>query len=168
MCPLCGRIKSLGFDLLNTLNFQQYSHSVCPMVASTTVRISSRKSQLALVQTHWIQAELSKAHPDRQRVGFGMAIGVNPDDGLQQRSRQLKGQRNVADLAVRQVERGLQNGIDRGDQRLDQIVQEMRETECQQDGKQGRLLNLRRDGGCLFRRRLTEINSHRHSPIRSF
>lgn len=36
------------------------------MVASSTVRISSRKSQLALVQTHWIQAELSKAHPDRQ------------------------------------------------------------------------------------------------------
>jgi hydroxymethylbilane synthase len=36
------------------------------MVASTTVRISSRKSQLALVQTHWIQAELSKAHPNLQ------------------------------------------------------------------------------------------------------
>ena len=36
------------------------------MVASSTVRISSRKSQLALVQTHWVQAELSKAHPDRQ------------------------------------------------------------------------------------------------------
>ncbi len=36
------------------------------MVASSTVRISSRKSQLALVQTHWIQAELQKAHPDRQ------------------------------------------------------------------------------------------------------
>ncbi|MBD2188391.1 hydroxymethylbilane synthase [Pseudanabaena mucicola] len=36
------------------------------MVTSSTVRISSRKSQLALVQTHWVQAELSKAHPDRQ------------------------------------------------------------------------------------------------------
>ncbi|MFN5501996.1 MAG: hydroxymethylbilane synthase [Pseudanabaena sp.] len=36
------------------------------MVASSTVRISSRKSQLALVQTHWIQAELSKAHPNLQ------------------------------------------------------------------------------------------------------
>lgn len=36
------------------------------MVASSTVRISSRKSQLALVQTHWIQAELSKAHPSLQ------------------------------------------------------------------------------------------------------
>ncbi|MDX2254523.1 MAG: hydroxymethylbilane synthase [Pseudanabaenaceae cyanobacterium bins.39] len=36
------------------------------MVASSIVRISSRKSQLALVQTHWVQAELSKAHPEHQ------------------------------------------------------------------------------------------------------
>jgi len=37
------------------------------MVASLprTIRIGSRKSQLALVQTHWVQAELKKAFPDR-------------------------------------------------------------------------------------------------------
>ncbi len=33
-------------------------------VSSRTVRIGSRKSQLALVQTHWVQAELQKAFPD--------------------------------------------------------------------------------------------------------
>lgn len=33
-------------------------------VATRTVRIGSRKSQLALVQTHWVQAELSRAFPD--------------------------------------------------------------------------------------------------------
>ena len=33
-------------------------------VATRTVRIGSRKSQLALVQTHWVQAELAKAFPD--------------------------------------------------------------------------------------------------------
>ncbi|MEM6450761.1 MAG: hydroxymethylbilane synthase [Cyanobacteria bacterium P01_D01_bin.105] len=33
-------------------------------VATRTVRIGSRKSQLALVQTHWVQAELGKAFPD--------------------------------------------------------------------------------------------------------
>ncbi|MGB3668994.1 MAG: hydroxymethylbilane synthase [Phormidesmis sp.] len=33
-------------------------------VATQTIRIGSRKSQLALVQTHWVQAELSKAFPD--------------------------------------------------------------------------------------------------------
>ncbi|PSB15435.1 hydroxymethylbilane synthase [Phormidesmis priestleyi ULC007] len=33
-------------------------------VSSRTIRIGSRKSQLALVQTHWVQAELQKAFPD--------------------------------------------------------------------------------------------------------
>jgi hydroxymethylbilane synthase len=33
-------------------------------VSSRTVRIGSRQSQLALVQTHWVQAELQKAFPD--------------------------------------------------------------------------------------------------------
>lgn len=31
-----------------------------------SLRIGSRKSQLALVQTYWVQAELSKHHPNRQ------------------------------------------------------------------------------------------------------
>lgn len=37
------------------------------MIASPvrTIRIGSRTSQLALVQTHWVQAELQKAYPDR-------------------------------------------------------------------------------------------------------
>jgi hydroxymethylbilane synthase len=34
------------------------------MTSTRTVRIGSRKSQLALVQTHWVQAELQKAFPD--------------------------------------------------------------------------------------------------------
>ncbi len=33
--------------------------------SSQTIRIASRKSQLALVQTHWVQAELQKHFPDR-------------------------------------------------------------------------------------------------------
>ncbi|MGB3297508.1 MAG: hydroxymethylbilane synthase [Phormidesmis sp.] len=33
-------------------------------VATRTIRIGTRKSQLALVQTHWVQAELSKTFPD--------------------------------------------------------------------------------------------------------
>lgn len=37
------------------------------MIASPprTIRIGSRKSQLALVQTHWVQEQLQKAFPDR-------------------------------------------------------------------------------------------------------
>ncbi|ACB53726.1 porphobilinogen deaminase [Crocosphaera subtropica ATCC 51142] len=41
--------------------------SLPSMVVSTrTIRIGSRKSQLALVQTYWIQEELQKHYPDRQ------------------------------------------------------------------------------------------------------
>lgn len=35
-----------------------------PNVATRTVRIGSRKSQLALVQTHWVQGELQRRFPD--------------------------------------------------------------------------------------------------------
>jgi hydroxymethylbilane synthase len=38
--------------------------SITVAVSRRTVRIGSRKSQLALVQTHWVQAELQKAFPD--------------------------------------------------------------------------------------------------------
>jgi hydroxymethylbilane synthase len=34
-------------------------------VSSRTIRIGSRKSQLALVQTYWVQEQLQKAFPDR-------------------------------------------------------------------------------------------------------
>ena len=33
--------------------------------STRTIRIASRKSQLALVQTYWVQAELQKHFPDR-------------------------------------------------------------------------------------------------------
>ena len=36
------------------------------VVSSRAIRIGSRKSQLALVQTYWIQEELQKHYPDRQ------------------------------------------------------------------------------------------------------
>jgi hydroxymethylbilane synthase (EC 2.5.1.61) len=41
--------------------------SASPTVSSSkrTIRIGSRKSQLALIQTHWVQEHLQKAFPDR-------------------------------------------------------------------------------------------------------
>ena len=41
------------------------SSVVSPTATTTrTIRIGSRKSQLALVQTHWVQEQLQKAFPD--------------------------------------------------------------------------------------------------------
>jgi hydroxymethylbilane synthase len=36
-----------------------------PAVAARTIRLASRKSQLALVQTHWVQGEFQRLYPDR-------------------------------------------------------------------------------------------------------
>lgn len=43
------------------------SPTAAPTISNSTrtIRIGSRKSQLALVQTHWVQAQLQKAFPDR-------------------------------------------------------------------------------------------------------
>jgi Porphobilinogen deaminase, dipyromethane cofactor binding domain len=40
-----------------------YAHRI-NMSSTRTIRIASRKSQLALVQTHWVRDELQKAFPD--------------------------------------------------------------------------------------------------------
>ncbi|MEB3322290.1 MAG: hydroxymethylbilane synthase, partial [Synechococcaceae cyanobacterium] len=33
-------------------------------MTGSTLRIASRRSQLAMVQTHWVRDELLRAHPD--------------------------------------------------------------------------------------------------------
>lgn len=47
--------------------------------ATRTVRIASRKSQLALVQTHWIQGELSRLYPD---ITFEVATMSTQGDNI--------------------------------------------------------------------------------------
>ena len=39
----------------------------------THLRIASRRSQLAMVQTNWVKAELEQAHPDLTISGEAMA-----------------------------------------------------------------------------------------------
>jgi hypothetical protein len=40
-------------------------------MALTELRIASRRSQLAMVQTNWVKAELEKAHPGLTITGGG-------------------------------------------------------------------------------------------------
>ena len=56
---------------------------------------------------------------------MGLRSVVPPDKGLQDGSRHLKSQRQQADLAEVQVERGFQNGIDGRQHRLDGVVQQV-------------------------------------------
>ena len=55
-------------------------------MALTELRIASRRSQLAMVQTNWVKAELEKAHPGLTITVEAMACllytSPSPRDGL--------------------------------------------------------------------------------------
>jgi hydroxymethylbilane synthase len=75
-----------------------------------TVRIASRKSQLALVQTYWVQQQLQKHFPDREFAVETMstqgdkildvALSKIGDKGLFTKELELGMLNNTADLAV--------------------------------------------------------------------
>lgn len=77
---------------------------------STPIRIGSRKSQLALVQTEWVQAELQSRHSDRQFEVLTMttqgdnildvALAKIGDKGLFTKELELSMLRQDTDLAV--------------------------------------------------------------------
>ena len=53
------------------------------------------------------------AHAERQRIGLRVLVRIKTNERLQQRSRQLKGERDQADLTETQPEALLQDRIDR-------------------------------------------------------
>jgi hydroxymethylbilane synthase len=75
-----------------------------------TIRIASRKSQLALVQTYWVQAELQKHFPDRVFAVETMStqgdkildvpLAKIGDKGLFTKELEVKMLDNTADIAV--------------------------------------------------------------------
>jgi hydroxymethylbilane synthase len=75
-----------------------------------TVRIASRKSQLALVQTHWVQGELQKLYPEHQFEVLTMstqgdnildvALAKIGDKGLFTKELEVSMLRKDSDLAV--------------------------------------------------------------------
>jgi hydroxymethylbilane synthase len=75
-----------------------------------TIRIASRKSQLALVQTHWVQGELTASHPDfvfevetMSTQGdniLDVALAKIGDKGLFTKELELAMLRHTADFAV--------------------------------------------------------------------
>ena len=83
------------------------------------------------------QADQRRAHAGDQRVGLRPAVRVHADDGLQQRGGELKRQRDQADLAEVEAVGVLDDGIDRRQQRLHHVVQQMREAE-REDDREGR------------------------------
>ena len=74
-----------------------------------------------------------EAHSDRQRIRRWPGVGIEPDKRLQNRSRQLKSQGNQSHLAKGEFEAFLQQRVDRGDYRLNRIVEKVRKTDRQKN-----------------------------------
>src|SRR5260221_2518967 len=61
-----------------------------------------------------------------------MLVRINPNDRLENRSDRLKSQRDKSDLGETEFERFFEQRVERRDQRLDGVVQEMTETQGEQ------------------------------------
>ncbi len=75
------------------------------------------------------QPHQREAHAQRQGVGHGSAVGIEADQGLQQRGRELVGEGDETYLGERQIEPQLQEGIDGQQYRLHHVVQQVREAD---------------------------------------
>jgi hypothetical protein len=76
------------------------------------------------------QAEEGRSHADRKRERLRLLVGEMPDQRLQQRRGELERQRDHADLGeVERIAR-FQERIDRGNQRLHGVVEEVREADA--------------------------------------
>lgn len=74
-----------------------------------------------------------EAHSDRQRVGPGMPVGITADKGLEKRRRHLEHKRNHSDLGKGKSEFLLQQWIDRRNDRLHHIVEQMGGTDHEEN-----------------------------------
>ena len=88
-----------------------------------------------------------EAHAGRERIRHRTAIRVEADQRLQQGRGELIRQRDEPDLSEIQVERDLQQRIDRRHQRLHHVVQEV----AKADGRQNRECGLSRLDPSAFR-----------------
>src|SRR5262245_17097271 len=78
-------------------------------------------------------AEERKAHSERKRVRFRMAIRIETDDRLQQRSRELQHEGDEANLREIELKVLLQNRVNGRNQRLHHVVEQMAEAESRED-----------------------------------
>jgi hypothetical protein len=76
---------------------------------------------------HHQDAHQRADHSAGQQVRLGMAIGVITHPRLQQGRGELEREGDQADLGERQAVIGLEHRVDRGQYRLDQVIDQMRQ-----------------------------------------
>ena len=84
------------------------------------------------------KARQRNRHSDRQKIRRRRAVGVQADKWLKQRRGDLIDKCNQPDLTKAEMERPLQNRVDRGQQRLHQVVQHVAKADRNQHLKKGR------------------------------
>ena len=80
-------------------------------------------------QSQQHQAGERKAHPHGQGIGFRIPVRIEPDQRLQEGSGQLVGQGDQADLGKAEVKGRFQERVDRRQQRLHRVVEQVRKAE---------------------------------------
>ena len=85
------------------------------------------------------QADQGKPHADHEGKRLWPPVRIEADKRLKHRRGELKGQGNQADLGETQLEGFLQERVDRREQRLDHVVEEMAEAQRPQYRKRGLL-----------------------------
>ena len=79
------------------------------------------------------QPHQREAHAHGERIGLRMAVGMQPDKGLQDGRSHLEDQRDESDLSERKAELLLEQRIDGRDDRLHHVVEQVRRASHQQD-----------------------------------
>src|SRR6266403_5974616 len=79
------------------------------------------------------QADQSYSHANRQEIRTVVPVAVQPNQRLQQRSSKSSSERNQTDLSEIQMKRIAQQRINRRQQRLHRVIQQMTKTNSQQN-----------------------------------
>ena len=91
------------------------------------------------------QTDQRRAHADREREGLRTFVCVKAHRWLQQRGGELKGERDQPNLREVKIELCFKKGVERWDERLNQVVEQMTKTKRQQY-RHGRRLRTDRSG----------------------
>jgi hypothetical protein len=81
-------------------------------------------------------------HADGQDERFGGFVGPEADDGLKERGGDLIGESDEADLGKVKLERGFQNRVDGGQQRLHHVVDEVANADGGEDTEERGVFGL--------------------------
>ena len=109
------------------------------------------------------QPDERETHAEGQEIRLRANVRIEADQRLKQRSGGLKGESDEADLAEIQPKGGFQDRIERRHERLHHIVEEMAETDGEEDREDGLVRRHRRHDAMRFLD-VSSLQRHVKSP----